>query len=731
MDKISKVTLHGFKGISTTYQLSPATLLSGVNGSGKSACLQAIVFALTGITPDGKALDRVAQYFPLRGGWVQVEDSAGRWIKRILGRDIAKSKCWVDLETSDDEDEAEEPNLKNWQVSEVVLDVAEFLGLSPEKRREFVLRLCGGGKEAPKDIFAALELEYAREIAGPAATPRCLIAGGDVPPEVTALAHAWMKPRGLSEVLRSYLGNAANAKSLSENCLKLGEVAKENKLGSRKAALDASAALRELEAELKGAQAAAVDLAGRKAAVEAAREEMSTYRGRAERREEAKHRQHAAIQGLDAAQRNLDLDRASAAAHSTAGERPAAPGAHPARENIQAELLECRELAGRIGADIRTSTAAQDQIKLAKEETTRAGEALADCRAWLMAKISGLIDEIPDEADPGIPALREAIWDLAAGWRAELGKLEDQAKRARERLDNSCKLADGTNLDTKGLTKALEQAKAEEHELLKAQLRFDALQGARAADFKANLARWEQADRAHRDARARLEASERALPAAQKQLEEAEKRLAAIETVNGEAFPKMEEIESRLYKAQEAAETAEKAAGAVQAYESASARAEAARVDEKAWSHAEKAVQALRERQVGAATGGLIADLQAILKAAGREETVYLELENDRGRPIFELGWVRDGKRTALPALSSGEAVIFCAALSIALTLRAPGRRLLLVEADPLDTTNLEALLQALAPQADSLEALVVATAAEGWTSPPAWKVVRLNGAKR
>jgi hypothetical protein len=209
---------------------------------------------------------------------------------------------------------------------------------------------------------------------------------------------------------------------------------------------------------------------------------------------------------------------------------------------------------------------------------------------------------------------------------------------------------------------------------------------------------------------------------------EARKRLAAVETVNGEAFPSMETIEARLYQAEAEAQAAEEAAGAVRAYEEAGERATKAQVDEAAWKAAGQAIGVLREKVIGDSTGGLIEDLSAVLRAAGRPEVPYLELETDRGRPAFDLGWIRGEARTSIAALSSGEAVLFLSALSIALTRRSPGRRLLLVEADPLDVGNLEALLRALSPQAAGLEALLVATAAGGWTAPEGWRVVKLNG---
>jgi hypothetical protein len=122
----------------------------------------------------------------------------------------------------------------------------------------------------------------------------------------------------------------------------------------------------------------------------------------------------------------------------------------------------------------------------------------------------------------------------------------------------------------------------------------------------------------------------------------------------------------------------------------------------------------------------LLSVVNNLFQKAGRHERVYLELENDRGKPIFELGWTKDGKRVSLRALSAGETVLLTAALSVAIALKSPGRKLLLVEADPLDPENLRGLFPALLPWAEKLDALIVATASPV-EDPEGWTVMRLG----
>jgi hypothetical protein len=725
MDRIARISLAGYKGLTRDYTLDGPTILSGANGAGKSAALEALRYALRGRVPGGLALDAVAGYFPPRGGTVRVTDSAGRWIERGIKVDHGKKKVSEVLTTSSTKPDADEPDISAWQVSEVVLDVAEFVALSAAKRREFILRLCGGG-EVPADLIASLEAEYAREIGGPGATAAIFDRPRSDIPDIYRLVEAWRQPRGLREVLGSYLtAGAVAGKSLSDVFLRLGEVAKEGMLGSRKAAREAAAAQKELEAGVQGARAAAAEIAGRRAALEKIREELSAYRARVERRDEARRRVETAERARISAEHRRD----------GGGNPPPAPGPRPeapAGDPRKTEAIEKLNTISRAREALRKEIASLEAL-LAVETTTgrwavEAESAYQRHERLPMRRVIRCLEEIPDEADPSIPELREAVRELGAGYEAEALALErkaekahanhqearEKAKGAEERRDVA--LAQVRDLDQQEALFSYEKA-AIEKEL-----------SAGEQGYRERLRAWEASDRAHRGAEAARAAVDRELETAILAEAEARKRLAAVETVNGEAFPSMETIEARLYQAEAEAQAAEEAAGAVRAYEEAGERATKAQVDEAAWKAAGQAIGVLREKVIGDSTGGLIEDLSAVLRAAGRPEVPYLELETDRGRPAFDLGWIRGEARTSIAALSSGEAVLFLSALSIALTRRSPGRRLLLVEADPLDVGNLEALLRALSPQAAGLEALLVATAAGGWTAPEGWRVVKLNG---
>lgn len=728
MERIAQVRLEGFKGLNRTYDLGSATLLSGPNGAGKSAVLEAIVYALSGRVPAGKNLDAVAQYFPDRGGSVTLADSAGRWVRRGIERDHEKAKVSVVLETSDTR-EGGMIDMSQWYATDSVLELREFLGLSPAKRREYVLALCGSNAAGGSEVFDSLESEYARQIAGPGAAKGFL----DNPPYTDDGLHAipketedarvaWVRPRGLREVLRSHL---VVGKSVTEICLRLGDVAKEHRLGAGKAAKDAKAAIRELEAEAKGARAAATEIESRRKEVASAREELAAAREKVARADEAAKSAMAASGAAREARERLLKAQLDLGQIPAPGERPVPPQGDPRKESLLASYSEAGELFRDAEGEVMRFNLAREKLaalRVEEKDLKAQHEALRNSK---LGRVVGLVSEMPDSADPMMPELRAAVDALAEAWQADMDKLEERVLCVADKI-----IAFGDDLSDAALatlTQDLKEAKEIRDEAVRA---LEALQKAQSTgenDYQARLRAWDAATRAHDHAALNLATAEEKLKGALETEEAAKARLKAVDEPSRE---KVDGLDARLRDALLAAETAEKAAGAATAYDAALRRAEQNTIEEAAWKTAEKAIAHVREKLVGEAVAPLIGVLGELLELAGRPEHPYLELENERGTATFELGWSygETGERVSLQAMSGGESAIFCAALSLAIALRSEGRRLLLVEADPLDEGNLRAFLRAAAAWSDDLDALVVATASripEGATDD--WTVTVLE----
>jgi DNA repair exonuclease SbcCD ATPase subunit len=325
--------------------------------------------------------------------------------------------------------------------------------------------------------------------------------------------------------------------------------------------------------------------------------------------------------------------------------------------------------------------------------------------------------------------LLEAVELLAVGWRT-------RRDVAVERLAAAADAAETAELRHRELAAAspakdaCDRLAAEERRLLERANTADCSDAARTRAAGKALADWEALVRRQDQVRAELKAARERWQAARVRQDDLSARLAAI------PVPDVTAAGERLREATEALRTAEEAAGALKAYRDAVARAKSEQVSEAAWKAAEAASKRARETYVADVVRPLVDDVAALLAAAGRSERVYLELENERGKPVFDLGWVSGDSRRSLSALSGGEAVLFCAALAVTIARRSTGRKVLLIEADPLDEENLAMLLSALSAMDVDLDAVLIATSTEvpsghkfaEWVDRPArWKVIRFE----
>ena len=721
MSRLTAISLVGFKGVTRTYTLEAATLLNGPNGAGKSAALEGIIYALSGKVPSGRSLDCVAAYFPPRGGHVQLHDADGRWIRRGITRDAEKAKVSELLEVSDAK-EGEKPDFSPWAAREAVLDLSEFLALSPAKRREYVLALCGSGAALDPAMFmSALELEFCRELAGPTATPDALDKPENLPDEINAAWTAWGGELGLGETLASHL---VAGRGVSEIALKLGQVAKERRLGCRQAAIDARSGMRELEVEAKGAAAGAANIAGSEAVTAALHARLVEAKGRLERAREAKSAYDTAQEQLKAALVAHAGAKDALAALGLAPVRPPAPPRDEAVALAMATYANTRDAAHVAEAAHLAALQGLTALDKAWKEVERLEAELKALESSEMGLVVSIVAQIPDAAHAEMRHLRAAIDRVAVAWRATVCMTKVGLNAARKSLE-ACSAEDPRAIAN------------ETHELLAACLAASKVAAGQldAVDIAAK-----NMEDAHEKARAEFAAADKPWQAAKRKLEAAEVALAAARKAADLAATRhldardeapeesaLAELAAKIEVAKAREAQARKAAGAVAAFESAKARLLSNQVEEAAWKLAEKALATVREKLVGQATEPLMGVLMEFLAGAGRTEFPYLELENDRGKPIFELGWIRGDERIPLDALSAGEAAIFGAALSVAIAMHSSGLRVLLAEADPLDEKNLLAFLAAVAPWADRLDACLIATAQAVPGQIKGWTIVRLG----
>ncbi len=731
---IRKVMLDGFKGYdSREYELDRAlAVLNGPNGSGKSACLQAIRYALKGDVPGGRNNDAVARLFGTAGGTVELSGDEESWLERGVVVDHERAKVSAVARTSDDELDGDREilNLERWESSTFGLELRELFELSPEKRREAVLRICGASDSADVDeIVCAIAEGFAREVAGPAASAATLEDPSDLSDELRALCSRW------GELERALRAAAVGKEGITKTIAALESAAKDEQLVNGKAARDAKAAARELEREVKGAEAAAADLARLESSGRMGREALQRMREDLARCEEVDRE----ISQATSAFARWSTERVeSLAALDLLGDPGDKP--EPARDGWSAEQLnELREEVAAIESEIRHC---HDEI--AKVERRRAERArdveertreldgvvkqITAIRARPTFELRDRAHRVPLHAHPEIEEIRGLTRRLCLADEKAVAELEKRGTGLSEQIESATKSLDALTQDEPEGSLALF-----EPELAAKSRELEELEDKEREHVRYRLAElnsWREEKAAFDEAKRRYEFARTNEQGAQDRIELAKARRQEIESggrrVDSEAVESaaasLEEVSNSLALAREAA-------GKVAAYNDAIERCERHQVLENAWKKARAAVRAVREEFVGNATAPLVRRANELLEQSGRRERIFLRLENDRGARVFELGWTTPaGETVQLSALSGGQTVVLCALLAAAIVEREEvPLRVLLIEADPCDPETMGQLLQALAPVAGTIDNVVVATALESVPEVDGWSVHRLE----
>jgi len=143
--KLLAIKLNQFKGHNGELPPGEIMLLLGPNGSGKSAYLQALRWAVTGVSPAGSRLDDAAKFFGPTGGSVTVAAEGLTFTRRIkVDKVQGKVSETVSIEGRPGISKSEAVGIVGATLGNFLpmWDVDAFLSLSPDKRREFLLDLC-------------------------------------------------------------------------------------------------------------------------------------------------------------------------------------------------------------------------------------------------------------------------------------------------------------------------------------------------------------------------------------------------------------------------------------------------------------------------------------------------------------------------------------------------------------------------------------------------------------
>jgi macrodomain Ter protein organizer (MatP/YcbG family) len=697
---LSRVALNNWKGIVRVYDLSPATLLVGRNGAGKSACLDAVAYCLSGAIAGGRSNDHVARWFGECGGFVELFDSAGHFLRRGVRVDAAKAKISSIYET-DLLGADGKPDFAYWAAPEQVLDVRSFLSLSGRARRDYMLALCGGGVVGTGEI-ETVALHYAKAIAGPIATTETLTRT-DLPADVAPAALAWARSRGIREVLDTCVKGSRDETS-SALMLRMGERAKEERLACARDARDARQAINELSDAAHGAANASAEYETRRGEVLRLRAELDARRQHNARVGEATR----VVAELEILMPKLatsnEQAKALAAELPALGEKPTLGYAVPIdHEHVIEGLYAERESLCRADEDYHEKSGRTVGLGCRMDKIKENIAKLIDSPAALAIKVLG---EIPNDVHPRMVELRALVTCMTEWVRDELALGEASLSSVAAEHEGAIRWISEHHQQQVAHRERID-AIDDEIRALRQKSKSDAeLAASERKAIVAELAVWVELEKRH-------EFAARTLLSTAGAVTQAEMRLASAHARIQELGPRRppEDLEIALAKAEIAAEAARKAQASVAAHTDAVARCEAQAAMEGHWKIAEEAIRAAKAHLVLAAAAPLVVEIDEVLKLLGREERAWVALENERGTAVCELGWGRGDIRATVESLSAGESVIFLAALTAAISTRTAGIRPLLIEADPLDHTNLECVLEALPQLAARFDAIVLATA--------------------
>ena len=659
--KIKRLAVNNFKGFSREIVPEPVNVLSGANGSGKTSLLWGLRWAITGDTPLGTRPDTASPLIGKQSGGVEVElDDGFLWSRKLTrkkGGGVTQTFSVNGKKVA--AKEAQELLLGKVGDYAPMFDIGKFLGLSPEKKREFVL-----GLSASTECDAAeLEAELARKTFTQVDEPLSFVSrtiaaalsdddfGGRAESDVLAGMVVSLRKyrndrrkaqREKVESVRSLTDEKNTEFAVNQTTAELHEE-RDEMLRTREAAKEKIAgqasrdkAVTMLKSSIQRAVRATEKLEAEKNALPVVTPEDL---------EEAKIQHMPNVPPPDdyeiayqTSQKNTralrdQLVRAEAEYSSQVA----------ALEHLRAQPDEWRDIILELSPILESFeklhqssnngfvddvlARVQRVLDLATTNSTQSNEEAAKTRqAELVVKVSAIGKE----------------WDAAKDRESQMLNVWDQSRRARERI-------------------ATERAAIEER-IAKLQDGYDkrAAMGQRlqqAFDEKIEKER-ELAEFMQGNTSLPVESLQQQVDLMDEHLKEQDDRLS-----NARKYEGLIEVIRREQQASRDLEREIEVAGFV----------------------LESACE-LRDNAMTAALAPLTGGIDEFLTKAEMPYPSYCKLFSESGSPVFELGWVKDGVCVSLDALSGGEAALFSTGVAYSLVSQSDSPlKMLLLEAAEMD----------------------------------------------
>lgn len=750
------MSISGFKGIETALKLGNLNLVTGPNGSGKTGRMLALAWAITGYTPLGKTPAATAALCSGRRMSVAVRMDQFGWT-RGLDKDPVTGRVAAELMIHGQEGQklADAESMLGQHVGTftAALNLDEFRVLSPDLRRQFILSLCEQAKQdMGGDIMSRLSLAMADQILGGGQadavikstfkTTRDQLDGEELPNAAKAL---WQLVGDDKQAAWKKLAKRFAQDVVSDDVLQTITAwvarAKDLKAEYRRSRDNAQAAVQKLteEKNRKTASAEHIEtLRDRAAELQKKLDELNGAIGAAK----------ASVNGVRAAQSALaaaDIRVQSATAefsrlHAKLAtnpnwmhqvedlERQAGASDQSAPISVIQEATNASEKVRGKEAELRTLhqdvIAATQACERGQRNITELEKELEHARDNVWQTCLNLIDRVVENLDEDHPAWEPAEM-LADVIREGAGDPEKKVAEIQERI---AYFTDQIERSQTMGAEAMQKIDHAEDELADYKS-LEATANAKASEARSSAANAVALMRKARAISDEYSGCPFSIERAQKLVDEAvAAQTAAKQMADGVPGASSSEVELgelehtrnqttfSLAAARDAIASKERveALGIELASCISSAQSDAVCYDLADAS--EKAVKSLRELLLMDQVRPLIQAIDTFLVGTGRDGRSYCRLENDKGKPIFDLGWIVTDESGAersisMDAMSGGEAGLFYTGLAYALLIMSENPlKVLTIEGDSLDSTNMIRLINGLQSVANDIDCVLLST---------------------
>jgi len=749
--QIKELSLTTFKGTTRQTPLERLNLIIGPNGSGKTAHLLAPQFAVTGATPLGDRLEATEQLAGPDGCRVEVGLDDGFTWRRLLHRHHRDKKLSAEIQLVGQE----EASIRAAQavVTERVgnfapmFDLGAFLGLSPDKRRDFVVALCSkhaSVRDTLDELPLQMALEFLKIELGEGTVNLAWGKLGDdatldemkaVLDQLLSLLSA-PQQKALLEAKLGIIGEVMAGVDVSEAIAAMLGKAKECANFSKRQHGESTQAARKLSDEKAALPIVSESLDALKQQLADLREKKETVIGQIENQQgrltakESLERDIAELaEKIGNEQKALELAEVSKPTDITEAENMESQAAAIEANNVEPVFdetiddrrQEAQETCDRLHKEVNSLAhrAAEAQIK-----TDGIHNQIEQLEGSPWATALALVDDAIKEVTEGVTS--DASLQSLSRLRAFIaeqagGKALDEARNALPGVEKA--LAD-LRADCAAKEAAYREANDTWNAICKEELDARTLFNTQQARYKLQGEKRQDLLDSAKNIRNQIDAHQKGITDTQASLAKAEAAKIEKERDLGDLLSKgghipTDELEEHRDTITEAIKTLDEqieAKNRFQALEHELTRCTAAAESEMVMHEVCKtlvlAIKAMREEMMVGLVAPLIDRMNHFLEGAVSNRQAYCELADAKGKAIFQLGWIVDGERkVALPALSGGETAILGAALLYALVMLAdPPLKLLLLEVGAVDVDNFLSLLDGLEHVGPDVGNIIVAT---------------------